>query len=350
MRSSPAIAAALLAVAAAFSAAPARAQCASNASSCVSCHEAQGLRPVIQGPLPWHLDHGFGDLCVSCHLGDPAAVAKEAAHAGRRAPLGDPGAACGSCHPSDFAPRAERYAAARASTPPVAPPPPRGSAGAERAAASTSPWPNRLFALVALALAIPLGILLRRRAGELGLGVVPRPSAKTWSPYAAGALLGVVVTVSEVAFARPVAASGAVDRLAAYPGRLLFPRSQYYAHVLAPGVTWSVWVLLGVALGSLVSALLSGEARPRWLPDRGWIPRFGARRWPRLLIAFVGAALVQLGAGIAGGCTSGLAISGGAVLAPAAFLFMAGMFAGGIPTAWAWHRGGRAGAGKGAEP
>ena len=55
--------------------------------------------------------------------------------------------------------------------------------------------------------------------------------------------------------------------------------------------------------------------------------------------AFIGAVLVQFGAGIAGGCTSGLAISGGAVLAPGAFIFMAGMFLGGIPTALLWYRG-----------
>jgi len=58
----------------------------------------------------------------------------------------------------------------------------------------------------------------------------------------------------------------------------------------------------------------------------------------RLLVAFFGAMLVQLGAGIAGGCTSGLAISGGALLSPAAFVFMGGMFASGIPTAWLWGR------------
>jgi len=77
----------------------------------------------------------------------------------------------------------------------------------------------------------------------------------------------------------------------------------------------------------------------RWLPDTQCQPRFGTSRGLRLAIAFFGAVLVQVGAGIAGGCTSGLAISGGSVLAPAAFLFMAGMFAGGIPTAWLWYRG-----------
>jgi uncharacterized membrane protein YedE/YeeE len=59
---------------------------------------------------------------------------------------------------------------------------------------------------------------------------------------------------------------------------------------------------------------------------------FGRSPWKRVLIGFVGALLLQYGASIAGGCTSGLAISGGMLLAPSAFLFMAGMFIAGIIT------------------
>lgn len=45
----------------------AAAQCTSNASSCVACHETQGSHPVLQrSASPWHADHGFGDLCVAC--------------------------------------------------------------------------------------------------------------------------------------------------------------------------------------------------------------------------------------------------------------------------------------------
>jgi hypothetical protein len=43
--------------------------------------------------------------------------------------------------------------------------------------------------------------------------------------------------------------------------------------------------------------------------------------------------ILEYGAGIAGGCTSGLAISGGMLLAPAAFIFIGGMFISGIFTA-----------------
>jgi len=159
--------------------------------------------------------------------------------------------------------------------------------------------------------------------------------------HAREAGLGVIVAVSEGVCGRPLFASGAFDKLAAYAGRPLFPSSQYYQYVMSPGITWPVWLMVGVLGGAFLSSRLSGEARLRWLPDTQWVERFGPSRTVRFALAFGGAMLVQIGAGIAGGCTSGLAISGGAVLAPAAFLFMMGMFAGGIPTAMLWYRGRR---------
>jgi hypothetical protein len=55
-------------------------------------------------------------------------------------------------------------------------------------------------------------------------------------------------------------------------------------------------------------------------------------------LVFIGAILLEYGAGVAGGCTSGLAIWGGLQLAPAAFVFMGGMFATGILTALIVYR------------
>ena len=54
--------------------------------------------------------------------------------------------------------------------------------------------------------------------------------------------------------------------------------------------------------------------------------------------ALGGGTLMGAGALLARGCTSGLAISGGMLLAPAAFLFIAGMFASGIITALVVYR------------
>ena len=326
---------------------PLLAQCTSNTSSCVTCHETHGMRPVLQDTQPWHVDHGYGDLCAACHAGDPTAAEMAPAHRGLRSPLLDPSRACAGCHPSDAWARAERYQAVqhratRRSPPPAppAPPPP----------AQPSTLANRILAALAVLFSIALYLtarseLRRWRSAPRDHAVPARArlrawlGASQWSPYATGTMLGLVVGYSEVFCGRPLAASGAFDRLAAWPGRWLFPTSQYYRHVMSPGITWQVWLIVGVLGGAFASSRLAGEARLRWLPDREWTPRFGAKPVVRLALAFFGAVLVQLGAGIAGGCTSGLAISGGAALSPGAFVFMAGMFAGGIPTAWLWYRG-----------
>lgn len=315
---------------------PVYAQCTSNASSCVTCHETQGLRPVLQSAQSWHVDHGFGDLCASCHGGDPAATVKEQAHLGLRQPLAEPALSCGGCHADDASARAAVYLAQAphpaAAQPPSTPSNPTANSATGREKA------DRILASLAALLTIALYFVLRREPVKNRRAILAWLRDKTWSPYAAGVLLGLVVAFSEIVCGRPLAASGAFDKLAAYLGGWLFPSSQYYGHIMTPGITWQVWILVGVLAGSFASSKLSGEARWRWLPDTQWEPRFGASRKLRLAIAFFGAVLVQVGAGIAGGCTSGLAISGGAALSPAAFLFMAGMFAGGIPAAWLWDR------------
>ena len=147
--------------------------------------------------------------------------------------------------------------------------------------------------------------------------LLPRPA---WAPYAAGAGLGVIAAVSLAIFGRPLGASGAYQGLVAYPGRVLFPDDVFFRAVMPPQVGWQAVLLSGVFLGAMLASVLGGSFRLRWVPAR----------WA---VAFLGAFLVEVGAGIAGGCTSGLAISGGVVLSPGAFVFMAGMFAAGIPAA-----------------
>jgi uncharacterized protein len=169
-------------------------------------------------------------------------------------------------------------------------------------------------------------------------GPLSRP---LWSPYIAGVGLGVIAVVSLATFGHPLGASGAHQRLASYAGRVLFPRDVFFQVVAPPEVGWQAILLLGVCLGAMAASLLDGSFRVRWVPDEGFTSRWGRDRRTRWLIAFLGAFLVEVGAGIAGGCTSGLAISGGVVLSPGAFAFMGGMFAAGIPVAWLVARRGR---------
>jgi len=159
-----------------------------------------------------------------------------------------------------------------------------------------------------------------------------------WSPYVAGIGLGLVVTVSMAIFGHRLSGAGAYQHLSGFVGRPLAPSSMYWRTVVPTGVTWDVLVLVGSILGAFVAARLAGEFAVRTMPDRQWVEVFGpsvARRW---LLAFAGSLLTEIGGGVAGGCTASLAVSGGAVLAPAAFVFMLGMFGGGIPTALLIYR------------
>jgi hypothetical protein len=154
-----------------------------------------------------------------------------------------------------------------------------------------------------------------------------------WSPYLAGIGLGVVVTISMGVFGHRLSGAGAYQHLSGLVGMRAAPGSMYWTHVVPTGLTWDVLVTIGSLAGAFASAALGRELAIRTMPDRQWGAVFGPSVTRRWMIAFVGSVLTEIGGGLAGGCTASLAVSGGAVLAPAAFAFMAGMFAGGIPTA-----------------
>ncbi|MEW5985092.1 MAG: YeeE/YedE thiosulfate transporter family protein [Chloroflexota bacterium] len=159
-----------------------------------------------------------------------------------------------------------------------------------------------------------------------------------WSPYAAGAMLGLTVALSLLVAGQMPGSSGAFENLIAYVGQKAVPQNIYFKFVMPPGITWQVWLLLGLFLGALASAWLSHDFKWRHVPEKQWVAIFGPQRWKRWTVAFVGGIILEIGAGIAGGCTSGLAISGGVQLAPAAFLFIPGMFISGILTALVIYR------------
>jgi len=162
-----------------------------------------------------------------------------------------------------------------------------------------------------------------------------------WSPYLAGALLGVVGLLAVGLSNHLLGASGGFENVAGILGKTVAPAAfgnMYFNFVMPAAITWNVILLVGILFGGALGALSSRTWRWRSMPDKQWIEAFGPSRAKRWGIAFFGGAVLQYAAGIAGGCTSGLAISGGMLLAPAAFLFIAGMFASGILTAWVIYR------------
>jgi hypothetical protein len=154
-----------------------------------------------------------------------------------------------------------------------------------------------------------------------------------WSPYLTGALLGFLAIFTLLFTGLLFGASGAFENLAGSLMQVAAPAvagNTYWRFVMTPGITWGVVMGVGLIVGAFLAAFTSGDFKLRWISDDQWVKVFGSAHWKRWLALFGGAILLEYGAGVAGGCTSGLAISGGVQLAPAAFVFMAGMFVSGI--------------------
>jgi hypothetical protein len=166
-------------------------------------------------------------------------------------------------------------------------------------------------------------------------------SKDLWSPYAAGVLLGITCILTVVFAKHLLGASSAVATMASSFMNAVFPSAVsdniYFKYVFPGGFTWEVALFIGIILGGFLGgflgALSSGSFKLNADGDRTWQEVFGKKRWVRWVLGFVGAVIIQYAAGIAGGCTSGLAISGGMLLAPSGFLFIIGMFISGIITA-----------------
>lgn len=161
-----------------------------------------------------------------------------------------------------------------------------------------------------------------------------------WNPYLAGLALGVVLFTSFVMTGHGLGASGGIARMLATVVEFVAP-----GHVdghpawasLAGGTRnaldhWLVWAVLGTGAGGFVAGWRGHRLKVETLKG----PNIGVKaRW---LFAFVGGGLVGWGARMARGCTSGQALSGGAVLAVGSWAFMFSVFGGGYLLAYAVRR------------
>ena len=159
-----------------------------------------------------------------------------------------------------------------------------------------------------------------------------------WSPYAVGAGIGVLSWVVFYLVDKPL---GVTTPLTGLAGLCATPvlgadtvagNAYFKAHVFK--WDYSLLFIGGIALGGLLSALLSRSFRAEIVPTV-WRERFGASAGKRMLAAFVGGALVMFGARLADGCTSGNGISGSLQLAVSGWTFFLTLFAAGIVTSLA---------------
>ena len=124
-----------------------------------------------------------------------------------------------------------------------------------------------------------------------------------WSPYVAGALSGVVLILSVWITGKFFGASTTFVRSAGMVEELFSPERvaamEYFVKEL-PQIDWQWMFVLGIFLGSLISAVTSGSFRLQAVPDM-WERRFGPSRAKRAVIAFIGAAVAMFGARLADG-------------------------------------------------
>lgn len=156
------------------------------------------------------------------------------------------------------------------------------------------------------------------------------------NPYFAGILLGLVLFGAFFITGSGLGASGGMNRLlvviqdAIAPGHV--DNVPYLIDMAGgdrnPLDSWVVFVTIGAVIGGAVAGYLNGRLKVE--TNKG--PRISSpTRWA---MAFLGGIFMGYGARLARGCTSGQALSGGAVLSVGSWAFMFAVFAGAYALAY----------------
>ena len=157
------------------------------------------------------------------------------------------------------------------------------------------------------------------------------------NPYLAGIGLGLVLLASFVIMGRGLGASGAFSSLVTVGVQAVAPQhatnNEFYSEYIGDGKQsplkdWLVFEVLGVFVGGFLSGTLANRVTK--IIEKG--PNISNRG--RLIYAFVGGAMMGIGAKVARGCTSGQALTGGALFNVGSWAFMMMVFAGAYAMAY----------------
>ena len=158
----------------------------------------------------------------------------------------------------------------------------------------------------------------------------------SWSPYLAGAGIGILVCLSLLLADRPLGCSTAYAKACGLIERSVNRKGadacRFYREVV-PAIDRQFMIVPGIVIGAFLAAVLGGTFQPVLVPAL-WASAFGGSPALRIGVAILGGALLALGARWAGGCTSGHGISGNIQLALSSMVSAACFFAGGILTAF----------------
>lgn len=158
-----------------------------------------------------------------------------------------------------------------------------------------------------------------------------------WNPYICGIGLGLVLLITFMVMGRGIGASGAMTSVVAVGVDSVTPlhveANEFYKGYLGDGTVsplkdWLVFEVLGVLIGGFLSGLLAGRSSRKI--EKG--PNLSTSR--RFFFAFTGGMIMAFGTKLARGCTSGQALTGGALMNVGSWVFMLSLFAGAYLMAW----------------
>lgn len=187
----------------------------------------------------------------------------------------------------------------------------------------------------------PLLLAAPAVAASPAAAVATSPTAhpRDWNPYVAGVALGLVLLLTYVLMGFGLGSSAAVTRIAVAGAHVVAPGAiednaylgTYVANGANPLDDWMVFEVLGVLLGGVLAAYSARRMKPLNHGNMQKGPT--ASRARRITYAIAGGILMGFAARLARGCTSGQALTGGAVMALGSWIFMLAVFVGGYVTA-----------------
>lgn len=166
-------------------------------------------------------------------------------------------------------------------------------------------------------------------------------SGKAWSPYLAGAIIGLLQIPAFLLMDTGLGASSSFVKIAGHLALLAdagaADATYFTKYVTSSKYVWQTALVVGIALGAFLSMRLSGAKR-KPVSDV-WQGAFGVTSaGSRYVMAFAGGFILLFGARLASGCTSGHGLTGMSQLAVSSSVVVASIFAGGITTALIFTR------------
>lgn len=147
-------------------------------------------------------------------------------------------------------------------------------------------------------------------------------SDRRWIVSGIGLALLNAVLILDVSAGRPIGASTSFPYTAdAIAG---VSDNAYFSAIQSSG-RWELLFLLGAGLAGLVFSLVKRDFELRLIHSR-WKRHKGDNPWRRIIWSLIGGFVLIFGARMAGGCTSGLILSGGMQLARSGLIFAAFTF------------------------